>query len=114
MRIQANYTAINGATAATVSPEFANNSCDICSVQVTGTFTSATLHIQGLVNTDAATWVNLAVLSLSDLTLNTSGISAKGVFECGIEGVNRVRFNLSAVSGGNLTVQAQFVNTSGN
>ena len=112
MRIQANYTAISGATAATVSPEFANNSCDVCSVQVTGTFTSATLHVQGIVNAESAVWVNLAVLSLTDYTLSTTGIGAAGIFECGVEGISRVRFNLSAVSGGNITVQAQFANTS--
>ena len=111
MRIQANYTAIDGASAAVVSPEFVNNMCDVCSIQVTGTFTSATLHVQGIINSDSAEWVNLAVLSLSDYTLATSGISDEGIYECGVEGVSRVRFNLSAVSGGDITVQAQFVNT---
>lgn len=102
---------IDGVTAAQTSNAYVNNECDICSVQVTGTFSSATVYLQGLIDEDAGTWVNLAVLGLSEYDLATTGITAKGIFECGIEGVRQVRANVSAVSGGSVSVYANFANS---
>lgn len=112
MRTIANMMMINAATSATTSSAFVNNSCDVLGLQVTGTFTSATVYVQGIVNADSNTWVNLAVLDLNSFGLTENGITAKGVYEAGIEGVLQVRINVSAVSGGNVSVYCKFGDSS--
>lgn len=114
MKTVSNVLLINAATTATASSYVANNECDILGLQVTGTFSSATVYVQGMVNIDSNTWVNLAVMNLTDFDLKNAGITAAGIYEVGIEGVLRVRVNVSAVSGGNISVYGKFASSSDN
>lgn len=106
----ANIKMLDGATAPAISNVFVNNNCASCTFQVTGTYTSATVAAQGIVNLDSGAWVDLAVFDLSDLKLNDEGTGENGIYQLGIEGIPRVRFALTAVSGGSLTLVAQFGN----
>ena len=114
MRVISRALLIDKATAATISSVFVNSSCDILGLQVSGTFTSATIKVQGVVDADSTDWVNLAVLNLGDFAVETSGITAKGIYEVGIESMNKVRVNVTAVSGGNVSVYGQFADSSNN
>lgn len=111
MKTISNVLLIDAATSATVSSYVANNNCDVLGIQVTGTFTSATVFVQGMVNIDANTWVNLAALDLTEFDMENAGITAAGLYEVGIEGVLRVRINVTAVSGGNISVYGKFASS---
>lgn len=113
MRTVLNTLLINAATSASSSASVVNNNCDVLGIQITGTFSSATVNVQGMVNVDSNTWVNLAALNLTDFDIENTGITAKGLYEIGIEGVLRVRVNVSSVSGGNISVYGKFANSAG-
>lgn len=101
---------ISGATSPAVSNVYVNNKSEYLTLQVTGTFSSATVLVEGLVDVDTAAWTTLAVFNLTDLSLlDGSGVGDKGIYRVKISGILRVRINLTAVSGGNITVAANFV-----
>lgn len=106
----ANIKMLDGATVPTISNVFVNNNCAACTFQVTGTYTSATVAVQGIVNVESGEWVDLAVFNLSDLKLDDNGLEENGIYQVGIEGILRVRFALTTVSGGSVTLVAQFGN----
>ena len=110
MRTIANLILISGATGATISSEFINNECDICSVQVTGTFSAVSLTVQGVTNTSGGEWVDIASADLSNYDI-TNPITAKGIYEAGIEGISKVRVKVTSVTGGNVSVFAKFANS---
>ena len=116
MKRQALVTLIDAATAAGASDSYINNTCDLLSVQVDGTFSAVKVEVQGKTDTDAADWTNIAVFDKSTLDLNDGdyGIVAKGIYEAGIAGLTVVRVNVASVSGGNVTVTGSFENTSEN
>lgn len=114
MRVISRALLIDKATAATISSVFVNSSCDILGLQVSGTFTSATVKVQGVVDENSTDWVDIGAIDLSDLSTETSGITAKGVYEIAIESFNKVRVNVTAVSGGNISVYGQFADSSNN
>lgn len=111
MRVISNGLIINGATSAINSDEYINNSCDIVSLEVKGTFSSATVKLQGVIDPDSTTWVDIGVINMTSYK-TLEAISAKGIFEGGIEGVLKVRVAVTAVSGGDISVYARFGNTS--
>lgn len=112
MRTQANILLVDRATGAVVSPEFVNNECDICAVQVTGTFSAVSITIQGVTNVSGSDWVDLAAADLNSYDI-TNPITAAGIYETGIEGIAKVRVNVASVTGGNVSVYAKFANTAG-
>ena len=91
---------IDAATSPAVSAVFTNNNCDVCSVHVTGTFSSATAYVQGMTGGEAGEWVNLCVINLSTYEKSSTGMRTAGIFETGIEGISQIRVNVTAVSGG--------------
>ena len=111
MRVINSGLVINTATTPTISDEYINNSCDIVSLEVKGTFTSATVKLQGMIDPNSTEWVDLAMINMTDYS-TFSAVENKGIFEGGIEGVLKVRVNVTAVSGGNVSVYARFGNTS--
>lgn len=104
---------MEGVTAASQSPIFTNNDCDLCSVQVYGTATAMKVQVQGMTDADSETWVNLAVFNNSDLSLveGDDGITEAGIYSVMIEGVTQIRVNVASVTG-TLSVTAKFANTS--
>ena len=103
---------ISAVTVPTVSNTFVNNKCDACLLQITGTFASATVSVEGIVDVNSGSWVSLATFNLTDLDIKTAGMTAKSIYQVGITGILRVRVNVTAVYGGNITVVANFVGTS--
>lgn len=102
---------IDGATAPAISNVFVNNACAVCTLQITGTFTAATVLVEGIVNVASNQWVTLAAFNLSDLSLEKDGADKAGIYQVGIKGILRVRMNVTEVTGGNITIAAQFGNT---
>ena len=101
-------------SAAAVSPSKWNSGCHKdMTVQFYGSATSFAAAIEGTVNTIGADgsnladadcqWVALGAVNLSTLA-TVANVTAAGIYEVTIAGVSRVRVNLSAVSGGSLTV----------
>lgn len=101
---------IDGATAPAISNVFVNNACAVCTLQITGSFTAATVLVEGIVNVASNQWVTLAVFNLSDLSLEKDGADKAGIYQVGIEGILRVRMNVTEISGGDITIAAQFGN----
>lgn len=101
---------IEGATAPAISNVFVNNACAVCTLQITGTFTTATVLVEGIINVASNQWVTLAAFNLSDLSLEKDGADKAGIYQVGIEGILRVRMNVTEVSGGDITIAAQFGN----
>lgn len=102
---------ISGASTPTVSNTFVNNNSEICTLQISGTFTSATVKVEGIVDINSGKWVSLATFDLTDLDLKTNGMSDKSLYRVGIAGILRVRISLTAINGGDITVMANFVDT---
>lgn len=111
MRRRDNLLMVDQATSAKASDVYMNSDCDACSVQLSGTFTSATVYVQGKLDPNGTTWVNLAVINLNAFLIDDDGISNSQIYEVGIEGVPCVRLNVTAVSGGNLSAYVSFFNT---
>lgn len=101
-----NYKFIDKATANTVSNVYTNTTCDVLGLQIDGTFTSASVILEGKTDVNAE-WQTLAVVDLKDFNV-VSEMSAKGIFEAGIECINLVRVTASNIVGGNLTVFGRF------
>ena len=101
---------IDGATAPVISNVFVNNACAVCTLQITGSFTAATVLVEGIVNVASNQWVTLAAFNLSDLSLEKDGADKAGIYQVGIEGILRVRMNVTEISGGDITIAAQFGN----
>lgn len=110
MNIPANITMINGATAEAISNVFVNNNCASVTLQITGSFTTATVQVEGLVNLNSNSWVSLGAIELSEFEPDSDGLSEKSLYQVGIEGIPRVRIHVTAVSGGDITVVCQFGN----
>lgn len=91
-----------------ISNVFVNNNRSLCTMQITGTYTTATLKIQGQVDTGSSEWGDIAVFDLSNLDLDSKA-QGNGIYQAAIEGVLRVRFNLTAITGGSLTAVANFI-----
>lgn len=100
---------IEGAIAPAISNVFVNNKCSVCTLQITGTFTSATVVVEGIVDVSSGAWTTLATFNLSDLSMRSDGMEEKSIYQVGIEGILRIRANVTAVSGGNITVVGHFV-----
>lgn len=114
MRVISRALLIDKATSATISSVFVNSACDVLGIQVEGTFTSATVKVQGVVDENSTDWQDIAVIDLTDLSTKTSGITATGVYQAPIDSFNKVRVNVTAVSGGNISVYGQFADSSNN
>lgn len=107
---------ITAATGATTSSEFVNTSADACAVQIWGTATALKVQIQGMVDNDANTWVDIASYDKSDLDVvdGTTGITSAGIFTGNIAGIQKVRLKVATATGGNVNVTAIFADTTTN
>ena len=111
MRVQTRALLIDKASSATISDVYINGNCDVLGIQVSGTFSSATIKAQGVVDADSTDWVDIGAIDLADMSAKKSGITAKGVYEIPIESLYKIRVNVTAVSGGNVSVFGQFADT---
>ena len=101
---------IDAAEAPAVSSVFANNAAYLCAMQITGTYSTATVKVQGLIDTGSAEWTDIAVFNLSNLDLSPNS-RGNGIYHAAIEGILRIRVNVTEIAGGDITVVANFVGT---
>ena len=99
---------IAGASSPVISNVFINNNKSLCTMQITGTYSTAILRVQGLVDTGGEDWADIAVFDLSNLDLKSKA-QGNGIYQTAIAGVLRIRFNLTDITGGSLTCVANFV-----
>lgn len=71
-------------------------------INVNGTATYI-LSIQGLVNIEDNNWTALATINASDYSVANT-ITANGSYIIGIDGIAQIKVNISAISGGNVSV----------
>lgn len=110
MRRQALITMIAAASSAATSDIVPNGNCDTLTVQVSGSFTSGKIEIQGKTDENASDWTSLAVQDRSDASTveGSDGITAKGIYTANIAGLVLIRANVASVSGGTVTVVGAF------
>lgn len=99
---------IKGASAPVISSVYANNSKSLCTMQITGSYSTAVLKVQGQVDTGSGEWADIAVFNLSNLDLKPNA-QGNGIYQLAMEGILRIRFNLTNISGGGLTAVANFM-----
>lgn len=102
-------TMMNGVTTASTSATFENDVYILSTLQVTGTFTSLKLYVEGRCNT-AGDWIKLAFIDQTDyiLTDGATGITAKGIYEASVAGINQYRVRSESIAGGNVSVVSVF------
>ena len=104
------YKNTTSASSADDMKPFINITADTMAVEVRGTGTF-TLKMQGRTDiNNGGAWEDIAVIKLSDLTKKET-ITAPGIYELGIEGLQEVRANITSLSGGTLSVLGRAVNT---
>ena len=99
---------ISGANSPVISSVYANNSKSLCTMQITGSYSTAVLKVQGQVDTGSGEWADIAVFNLSNLDLKPNA-QGNGIYQLAMEGILRIRFNLTNISGGSLTAVANFM-----
>lgn len=110
MRLQDGY-AFENATAAGVSDVYSNNNGESLTVQVTTSASSFSLAAEGKAGYKA-TDEYTALCGINESTFaTTETVTAAGIYVFPVDGMTNFRFNLSAVSGGEISVY--FVTTKG-
>lgn len=101
---------ITGADAAKTSNTLVNVSCDVLSLQASGTFTSCTVKVQGKTDAENGDWADLSLMDVSTLSV-VEKITNKDIYEAPVEGLSQIRVVVETVSGGNVNVFGMLVNT---
>lgn len=104
---QRNFVFADKATSAYISNDYVNSIADVLDIQVSGTFTSADIIIEGKSDLNAD-YVALKVIDLAQLKA-VSNITSTGIFELGITGLQVIRIKINSVAGGNVTVVGRIV-----
>ena len=103
MVIQSNCRFAKNASTPIMSKTFVNSEGDVLELQISGSFSSGVIHIEG--RTDASCeWVSLAGINLGELTAVKGGFTKPGMYEIGILGARELRANIESISGGKVTV----------
>ena len=94
------------------SEYYFNVKADIIAVEISGSFSAATVAFEGQtdiqkdpISNDPSTWtwVPIAGVNLSDYTY-TAKPAAAGIYEVPIEGLQRFRVRVESVTGGDISV----------
>lgn len=92
-------------SAAQVSDITHNSSCETLTVQFDGTATSFSAQIFGSADLASDTYYPLTGF---DAAFNdTQTLTTKGIYTFGIEGVAKIKLNLTAISGGSISAFAK-------
>jgi len=90
---------------------YVNVQSDLLAVEISGTASSMTIKMQGRANNqNNSEWFDLACIEAKTFDVVES-ISATGIYNVDISGVKEVRANITAISGGNVTIFGRTVNT---
>ena len=102
MHILNNFYALQGESNATESETTTNVKAETLTVQVEGTATSMSLEVLGCSDLKSDEYHVLTGFT-SDFNL-TSEMTANGIYTFPVDGLGRFKFNLTSVSGGEVTV----------
>lgn len=84
---------------------------DLAIVQVSGSFNSVQIALEGRVIDDGA-WERIGIFWTEEPAETLSSIKKVGIYECPIFGLVEIRFNVLAINGGNVTVEGIFYDAS--
>jgi hypothetical protein len=77
-------------------------------ISTSGTSTARTIHFEG--KGQAGEWVAIKCFNKTSTTSATSSSgTSPEIWECGLEGIQKFRVRISAVSGGNLSIFGEVV-----
>ena len=110
MVIQSNLPFATDITSPTVSKPFMNAASDVLALQISGSFTSAQVRIEGRI-AKGAEWTPLAAIDLSTFAAVKGDLTAAGLYEFGVASIRELRANVSSVSGGTITVYGHLIST---
>ena len=96
---------LENASTAQQSDTTSNVTGETLTMQVEGTATSFSLQLLGCSDNKSNDFYPITGFTLGFDTVDT--ITAKGIYTFGIEGFGRLKVNLTAVSGGSVTVFAK-------
>lgn len=105
------WTFHNGTTTAKDGIEMTVNRADQMTVFITGTSTSRTIEFKGA--DDNGNWYSIPAFKEPDFTLASSTTGNNEAWTIDLTKWVKVNINVTAVSGGNVTVKAKVVNTVG-
>ena len=91
------------ASGAGSGPIFRNDCYDIAVAQVSGTFASLSMSLEGRSNVNGGPWEIIAGWSVSDPNTKISNVSASGIYEFPIDGIVEFRFRIFSISGGHVS-----------
>lgn len=117
MNPKINYVFAKGATSPDdpepkiCSKPYVNNSCDAIAVEISGSFTSASVAFEGKADLNAPEYTSLSGVNLTTFDLTTTA-TGKGIWEIGVEGIQVFRARVVSVSGGDITVLGRCVASS--
>ena len=92
-----------------ISRTVVNNICNLVTVQVYGSFSTAKIYVEGLTAVGSNQWEKVAVVdkNLNEPVIGTDGITSAGIYQAAIEGLKNVRINIESVTG-TVSVDAVF------
>jgi hypothetical protein len=99
-------TLANAVTTTGTQPAQAVGGFKTLTIEVYGTATSYSVQIQGIGN--SGTPYTLTATNLTGLT-TTQNITTAGLYQFDVTGLTSVQANITAVSGGNVTVKGELV-----
>lgn len=98
-----------------ISQVVVNNVCNLLTVQVYGSFSTAKIYVEGLTAVGSNQWEKVAVVdkNLNEPVIGTDGITAAGIYQAAIEGLKNIRINIASVTG-SVSIDAVFSAASDN
>lgn len=111
MRFKTTIPFFTAETASGAEHEYQNSKSDSITLQVYGTFTSASVKVEAKSEINAP-YTPIAVIDLADYSVCDNGAIVKaGRYAVGADGVMFLRVKLLSVSGGDITVVGLATNT---
>ena len=97
---------------ATSENYYANIKADVMAIEISGSFTSGTFAFEGQSDINSNTWTPIAGINLSDFSVTSSPTKA-GIYEVGIEGLQRFRVRIEALGGGAARIVGRVIDSVG-
>lgn len=114
MTFKSNISFFEKATSAGTSEVYQNRKSDSITLQVHGTFTSASATVEARTDINAP-FTEIALIDLSNYGVISDGaITKAGRYAIGADGIRELRVVLNSVSGGDISVSGLATSTSEN
>lgn len=83
---------------------------DSLAIDITGTATSFTANFEGSIN-DKTTWEPIGMVNKADFTTGITTSTKNRIYETDVSLLTHFRVNVTAISGGNITVYARSISS---